>query len=99
MARFDVYPNPDGNGLLVDVQAELMSHLESRVVIPLIPLQIAPEPSRILNPIFKIGDDTYLLLTQQLAAVPAQLVKRSVASLADRRDDIAAAIDLLMQGF
>ncbi|MGH8229771.1 MAG: CcdB family protein [Steroidobacteraceae bacterium] len=99
MARFDVYPNPDGNGLLVDIQADLMSHLESRVVVPLIPLDVAPAPSKILNPLFKIEDNPYLLLTQQLAAVPAQLVKRPIASLADRRDEIVAAVDLLLQGF
>lgn len=27
MARFDVYPNPDGNGFLLDVQANLLQGL------------------------------------------------------------------------
>ena len=38
MARFDAYPRPDGApGLLLDVQADLMSHLSTRVVVPLLP--------------------------------------------------------------
>lgn len=34
-----------------------------------------------------------------MAAVPANLLKNPLASLSGRRDDIVAAIDLLMQGF
>ncbi len=99
MARFDVYVNPDGNGFLVDVQADLMSHLNSRLVIPLVPAGIAPTPIKVLNPIFQIEDATYLMLTQQMAAVSVQMSKRPVLNVNDRRDEVAAAIDLLLQGF
>jgi toxin CcdB len=99
MARFDVYANPDGNGFLVDVQADLMSHLNSRLVIPLVPSNIAPTPIRVLNPIFQIDNATYLMLTQQMAAVSVQILKRPVLSVNNRRDEVVAAIDLLLQGF
>lgn len=99
MARFDVYANPDGNGFLVDVQADLMSHLNSRLVIPLVASGIAPIPMKILNPAFQIEDATYLLLTQQMAAVSVQMLKRPVLNVNNRRDEIVAAIDLLLQGF
>lgn len=99
MARFDVYGNPDGNGFLVDVQADLMSHLNSRLVIPLVPSDIAPTPIKVLNPIFQIEDATYLMLTQQMAAVSVQMLKRPVLNVKDRRDDVVAAVDLLLQGF
>jgi len=99
MARFDAYVNPDGNGFLVDVQADLMSHLNSRLVIPLVPASIAPSPIKVLNPIFQIEDATYLMLTQQMAAVSVQMLKRPVLNVIDRRDDVVAAIDLLLQGF
>lgn len=52
MARFDVYRNPDGNGFLLDVQADLMSRLNSRLVIPLVRSDIAPTHIKALNPIF-----------------------------------------------
>ncbi len=99
MARFDVYANRDGNGFLVDVQADLMSHLNSRLVIPLVRAGIAPTPIKVLNPIFQIEDATYLMLTQQMAAVSVQLLKRPVLNVNDRRDEVVAAIDLLLQGF
>lgn len=99
MARFDVYANPDGNGFLLDVQADLMSHLNSRLVIPLVSTAIAPTPIKVLNPIVQIEDAAYLLLTQQMAAVPIQILKRPVLNVNDRRDEVVAAIDLLLQGF
>ena len=37
MARFDVYRLADG-GLVVDLQADLLSDLKTRVVAPLLPL-------------------------------------------------------------
>ena len=99
MARFDVYVNPGGNGFLVDAQADLMSHLNSRLVIPLVRSDIAPTPLKVLNPIFQIEDAAYLMLTQQMAAVSVQILKRPVLNVKDRRDEIVAAIDLLLQGF
>ncbi len=35
MARFDLYRNPDGAGYLIECQADLLSDLNTRVVIPL----------------------------------------------------------------
>lgn len=99
MARFDLYMNPDGNGFLLDVQADLMSHLNSRLVIPLVRCDIAPTPIKVLNPVFKVEDAPYMLLTQQMAAVSAQMLKRPVRNVNDRRDEVVAAIDLLLQGF
>jgi toxin CcdB len=50
MARLDVYPNPDGPGWLADVQADLLSHLNTRVVGPLLPQANAPAPAQTLDP-------------------------------------------------
>lgn len=50
MARFDVYQNPDGQGALLDVQADLLSQLNTRVVVPLLPASYAPIPAKHLNP-------------------------------------------------
>ena len=33
MARFDVYRNSAGEGFLLEVQADLLSHLNTRVVV------------------------------------------------------------------
>ena len=50
MARFDVHANPSGPGYLLDCQADLLSHLTTRFVVPLLPLDAAPKPAARLNP-------------------------------------------------
>ena len=50
MARFHVYVNAEGGGYLLDVQANLLNHLNTCVVVPLLPLDTAPKPAKVLNP-------------------------------------------------
>lgn len=52
MAKFDVYARPNGAGYLLDCQADLLSDLSTRFVIPLLPLDEAPTPAARLNPVF-----------------------------------------------
>lgn len=99
MARFDVYKNPDGEGCLLDVQADLLGHLNSRVVVPLLPLAIAPKPAKILNPCFEIAGKSLMMATQFMAAVPTNILRTPLANLQAERDAIVAAVDFLMQGF
>ncbi|WP_301103132.1 CcdB family protein [Propionivibrio sp.] len=99
MARFGVYKNPDGEGYLLDVQADLLSHFNTRVVIPLLPLSQAPAPAKTLNPVFDVTGTAHVMVTQFLAAVPESLLKTCLSSQDHRRDEIIAALDLLFQGF
>jgi len=99
MARFDVYRNPEGNGYLLDVQADLLSHLNSRIVVPLLPASSAPKPAATLNPCFEIAGDSVVMATQFMAAVPTGILRNPITNLQMRRDDVVAAIDFLMQGF
>lgn len=99
MARFAVYAEPEGDGYLLDVQADALEHLNTRMVVPLLPARRAPKPARTLNPVFRIGTVDYLMATQYMAAVPARVLQHSPFSLAQRRDEIVAAVDLLLQGF
>lgn len=99
MARFGVYKNPDGEGWLLDVQADLLSHLNSRVVVPLLPLNCAPKPIETLNPVFDIEGVSASLVTQYMAAVPVQMLKHKLLTLESHRNEITAALDLLFQGF
>jgi len=99
MRRFDVYKNPEGGSYVLDVQADLLGHLNTRVVVPLMPANAAPVPARSLNPVFEVEGQPVVMVTQFLAAVPASLLKAAVTNLENRRDDITAALDLLFQGF
>lgn len=99
MARFDLYRDPDGHGFLLDVQADMMNHLNTRIVVPLLPSDRAPKPAKGLNPEFTIGDVTVVMVTQFLAAVPTSVLRNPVATLDRHRTAIVGAIDLLLQGF
>ena len=54
MARFCVYSGPDGS-LLLDCQADVLDHLNTRLVVPLISPDSAPIAAVRLNPAFQIG--------------------------------------------
>lgn len=99
IARFDIYANRSGEGFLLDVQSDLLETLNTRVVVPLIPLKTAPTPAKRLNPIFTIEGDEVVMATQFLAAVPGAEVRDSVGSLDDARDEINDALDMLFLGF
>jgi len=75
-----------------------MRHLNTRVVVPLIPFGTAPKAATRLNPLFVLNDVEHSMVTQFMAAVPASVLKREIANVSDRRDEIVNAIDLLLQG-
>lgn len=99
MARFDVYRNTVGEGYLLDVQSDLLTGLNTRVMVPLIPVASAPRPAERLNPVFQFDGDEVIMVTQFLAAVPKEELGLSLGSLEARVDEISAALDMLFLGF
>ncbi len=105
MARFDVYANPGTHAkatpYLLDVQSNLLSDLDSRVVIPLRSLEHFPKvplPAR-LTPVLCIEGKNCLLETPKMAAIPRRVLKSPVTSLANDQSDITAALNFLFHGF
>lgn len=104
MPQFTVHrnPNPDTKAacpLLLDVQSDLVADLNTRVVVPLCPASaMKGKLIKTLTPVFEIGGKQYAMLTPQLAGVSKQQVGVKVADLAQRRDEIIAALDLLITG-
>jgi toxin CcdB len=99
MSRFDVYPNPDADGFLLDVQADILSLLNTRVVVPLMPQDGAPKPMHRLNPVFEVGGKRVVMMTHYIAAVPAKILSDPIGDLAARRHEVVDALDFLQQGF
>lgn len=99
MARFDIFQNESGAGYLLDVQSDLLSGLNTRVVVPLLPKSSAPSPAQRLNPVFEVDGQEVLMATQFMAAVPEGELRVDVGSLAERQHEIAAALDMLFLGF
>lgn len=101
MARFDLYRVPAWPiPLLVDVQADFLTSLSSRVVIPLQSLAetSGPELPR-LTPTLVIEDKPYRLLVSEIGAQPVRWLGQPVGNVGQHRDTITAAIDFLFQGF
>lgn len=99
MARYDVYRAPDGPGWWLDVQAEVLDLLTTRVVVPILPEAEAPVPAKRLNPVFEVEGERAVMVTQFLSAVPLRGMGRPVGSLAGRADEIGAALDMVFVGF
>ena len=100
MPRLDVHPMPGkGEGYVLDVQADLLSHLSTRTVVPLLPEAAAPKPINELNPVFEIKGRPHVLVTQAIASIPGRELKRVVTSLAAQHDSIVRALDILLIGY
>lgn len=99
MARFDVRRLENSSYLALELQADLLDGFNTRVVAPLVPREeIGSHVSR-LNPVFTINGESFVMLTQHMAAIPATELGDVVRNLGKYRDDITAATDFLFQGF
>ncbi len=62
MARFDVHAMTGQRSFfLLDVQADLLDRLDTRVVVPLFPEKEAPPPIATLNPVFDIQGQRHVM--------------------------------------
>jgi toxin CcdB len=99
MAQFDIYAGIGRtNSYVVDLQAGLLERLTLRVVAPMVPSSTASVISG-LTPLVQFQDRDYILLTYQLAAVPARELQHPVGSLSIHQDAIKRALDILFLGF
>lgn len=99
MARFDVHRM--GKTLVLDVQADVLDGIETRIVIPLSAKgRIGSEAFTRLRPTITLADEDYVLATTDLAVVPTSKLGSVIENVEDRhRDDVTAALDFLFQGF
>lgn len=104
MAQFTVYKNKNPRSktmypLLVDVQADLLDDLQTRLVIPLTKAPaLTKKPIARLTPSIDMGGDQYLLMTPQLAGIARSELGSAVGNIAEQRSAIVAALDLLITG-
>jgi toxin CcdB len=97
MAQFDVYRMTDG--YVVDCQSDFLRHYDTRLVVPLLPSAKGPVVAKRFNPIFEIEALKLVMYTQYAAAVQRRQLGKPMTSLAGSRDDIIAALDMLVTGF
>jgi len=104
MSQFTLYKNKDKSTstiypFFVDVQSELLDSLNTRLVIPLTPLDLLENkaPSH-LCPTIHLNEGDFAILTQQMASVPTKILTDPVTDLSTFRNEIIAAIDFLITG-
>lgn len=105
MAQFDIYLNSDESTrdrapYLLDLQSDILSDLATRVVIPL-RVGSDEEPWAIsrLHPVIVVGEESYLAVVSELAAVAGSILGRRVGDARHCRTELLAAVDLLITGF
>lgn len=104
MAQWDVYPNPSASTrgdvpYLVDLQSDLLSGLDTRLVAPLARTQVSQSAlPRRLSPGFVIEGVTVVLLPHESGPITARLLKKKVVSLRAHSHDIVGAFDAVISG-
>lgn len=96
MARFEVYRLD--KGYVLDCQTDILGHLNSRFVVPLLPVGEAPRPAARLNPLFELDGALHVMVTQFAATVSARDLGPALFSLAEHDTAILNALDLLITG-
>ena len=99
MAQFDVYEARGGGvDFLLDLQDDMLEHLSTRVVAPLVlPENLGPA-MKTVNPRISVGGLDYVLLTHLLAAIPIASLGKPAGSVKSQRNEIIGAIDFLFTG-
>jgi toxin CcdB len=103
MAQLDVHrslitPPAEEVLYLLDVQSDLLEVFNVRVVVPLFRATGFARPIRRLNPGFRIEGVAVIMATQFIAGTSVRNLGEVVATLADQRDDVIGAIDMLITG-
>lgn len=105
MPQFAVYRNQNSGSseefpFLVDVQADVLEELDTRVVIPLgKAAKLTGFPMRYLIPVVAFQGEPYLLLTPQLGGISRCELGPQAGTLAYQERAISAALDFLLRGF
>jgi len=96
VAQFDLH-RIKGGQLVVDLQTDLIGINASRIVAPLRDAgRYAAFPG--LTPTVEHDGRTWIVRVQELAAVPSAELRDRVGSLADHRDALKRALDILIDG-
>ena len=104
MAQLDVYANANPASrtaipFLLDVQADLLSGLGTRVVVPLYRAELAPGRGMTrLTPRLEFQGQTYLAMVPELAGISRRALGPLAGNLIAQREVLLAALDFLFTG-
>ena len=83
----------------MDVQSDLLSGLETRLVIPLLRSEeLGKRSIRNLNPLVGVNGEVHFAMTQQMAAIPKVVLGDPIETVEFSRREILSSIDFLITG-
>ena len=83
---------------LLDVQADMLNSLETRIMVPLVRVTEFGRRAGRLHPMFTVCGEEVVMATHLLAAIRFIGLGRPVESLAAQRNEIIGALDVLLVG-
>jgi toxin CcdB len=103
MSQFDIYRNNNLSlrefvPFLMDVQADVLSGLSTRMVAPLEILKAGAAPVERLTPVFEVEGHRVVLLPMEMAGISIERLGPPITNLACHRDRIFGAIDFFLHG-
>jgi toxin CcdB len=104
MRQFEVFANPfprsrQRQPFLVALQSDLLArNLDTAIVAPLEPAHSGSFADR-LNPSVTVEGGGYVVVMQELVTVRKSVLGKASGSIAEHRDAIIRALDLLFTGF
>ncbi|MEP7155250.1 MAG: CcdB family protein [Betaproteobacteria bacterium] len=103
MAQFDIYRNPNPGSrkhapYVVNLQSDHLVHLATRLCAPIKSVKTSSRPIEGLMPEIEIDGERFLILMQEIAAVPAAVLGARTGSAARHRFQLVSAVDLLISG-
>lgn len=104
MKQFSVYKNKSRNKqaypYFIDVQADMLAHLNTRLVMPLTPKANANSQVKALTPVITIGQVDYVVLATMITTTDVKNLKAedAVMDASHLRDQLVSAIDMMILG-
>lgn len=98
LAQYDVYSIAGSSDLFLELQANNVQGLSTKIGAPLIIKGRFDRPIHRLQPELDIGERTYTMLTRHIFSIPAADLKEPRANLVASDYRITSALDLLFHG-
>ena len=104
MKQFPVYKNKSRNKqaypYFIDIQAEMLAHLNTRLVMPLTPKDNSNSQVKTLTPVININQVDYVVLTTMITTTDAKNLNSDnvVMDASYLRDQLVSAIDMMILG-
>ncbi|OGT83233.1 MAG: plasmid maintenance protein CcdB [Gammaproteobacteria bacterium RIFCSPLOWO2_02_FULL_61_13] len=104
MPQFAIHRNPNPATkttapYLLDIQSDLISDLNTRVVVPFhAAAAMKGKTLTTLTPVFTVEGKQFVMMTPQLAGIAKKKLGAKISDLSSQRDKVIAALDLLITG-